>query len=69
MASNSNSQERYSRQILFSGIGTEGQAKLLNSRAVIIGCGALGSSQAEALARAGVGKLRADVRTYARVPA
>ncbi len=64
MASNSNSQERYSRQILFSGIGTEGQAKLLNSRAVIIGCGALGSSQAEALARAGVGKLRIVDRDF-----
>ncbi|HEY5837878.1 MAG TPA: ThiF family adenylyltransferase, partial [Pyrinomonadaceae bacterium] len=56
--------ERYSRQILFSGIGTEGQAKLLNSRAVIIGCGALGSSQAEALARAGVGKLRIVDRDF-----
>ncbi|HEX5702646.1 MAG TPA: ThiF family adenylyltransferase [Pyrinomonadaceae bacterium] len=64
MASNSNSQERYSRQILFSGIGPEGQAKLLNSRAVIIGCGALGSSQAEALARAGVGKLRIVDRDF-----
>ena len=64
MASNSNSQERYSRQILFSGIGTEGQAKLQNSRAVIIGCGALGSSQAEALARAGVGKLRIVDRDF-----
>ena len=68
MASNSNSQERYSRQILFSGIGTEGQAKLLNSRAVIIGCGALGSSQAEALARAGVGKLRIVDRDFVESP-
>jgi adenylyltransferase/sulfurtransferase len=58
MTSNSNSQERYSRQILFGGIGREGQQRLLNSCAVIIGCGALGSAQAEALARAGVGKLR-----------
>jgi len=58
MTSNSNLQERYSRQILFSGIGREGQQRLLNSCAVIIGCGALGSAQAEALARAGVGKLR-----------
>lgn len=56
--------ERYSRQILFSGIGREGQAKLRHSRAVIIGCGALGSSQAEALARAGVGKLRIADRDF-----
>jgi adenylyltransferase/sulfurtransferase len=50
--------ERYSRQVLFEGIGAGGQQRLLNSRALIIGCGALGSAQAEALARAGVGKLR-----------
>ncbi len=56
--------ERYSRQILFAGIGKEGQRRLLESRAVIIGCGALGSSQAEALARAGVGNLRIIDRDF-----
>src|SRR5947207_12680445 len=56
--------ERYSRQILFSGIGREGQIRLLNSRALIIGCGALGSAQAEALARAGVGTLRIADRDF-----
>jgi molybdopterin-synthase adenylyltransferase len=56
--------ERYSRQVLFEGIGAEGQRHLLNSRAVIIGCGALGSAQAEALARAGVGKLRLVDRDF-----
>ena len=35
--------ERYSRQILFSGIGEEGQRRLGNSCVVIIGCGALGT--------------------------
>ena len=50
--------ERYSRQILFREIGREGQEKLLNSRVLIVGCGALGASHAEMLARAGVGKLR-----------
>src|SRR5438552_12386143 len=65
MAPSSNSQsERYSRQILFSGIGREGQARLLNSRALIIGCGALGSAQAEALARAGVGRLHIVDRDF-----
>ena len=49
--------ERYSRQILFDGIGEAGQRRLLGSRAVIIGCGALGTAQAESLARAGVGHL------------
>ena len=56
--------ERYSRQILFDGIGREGLERLLNSRAAIIGCGALGSAQAEALARAGVGKLRLVDRDF-----
>ena len=49
--------ERYSRQILFDGIGEAGQAALRRSRVVIIGCGALGAVQAETLARAGVGTL------------
>jgi adenylyltransferase/sulfurtransferase len=53
----SNVKERYSRQILFDGIGEAGQTRLFASRAVIIGCGALGAVQAETLARAGVGHL------------
>jgi molybdopterin-synthase adenylyltransferase len=52
-----NSRERYSRQILFDGIGEAGQERLARSCAVIIGCGALGAIQAETLARAGVGRL------------
>jgi molybdopterin-synthase adenylyltransferase len=56
--------DRYSRQILFSGIGKDGQAKLLNSRALVIGCGALGASHAESLARAGVGTLRLADRDF-----
>src|SRR5712692_4018609 len=53
----SGERERYSRQILFPQIGDEGQERLLASHAVIIGCGALGSLQAMALAGAGVGRL------------
>src|ERR1700745_3920740 len=56
--------DRYSRQVLFAGIGEEGQKRLLSSRALIIGCGALGSAQAESLARAGVGKLRVADRDF-----
>jgi adenylyltransferase/sulfurtransferase len=56
--------ERYSRQVLFAGIGEEGQRRLLNSRIGIIGCGALGSAQAESLARAGAGKLRIVDRDF-----
>jgi adenylyltransferase/sulfurtransferase len=56
--------ERYSRQILFSGIGKEGQRRLARSQAVIIGCGALGAMHAEMLARAGVGRLRLADRDF-----
>jgi molybdopterin/thiamine biosynthesis adenylyltransferase len=57
-------QEKYSRQTLFLPIGKEGQEKLLASKAVIIGCGALGTAQANALVRAGVGTLRIVDRDY-----
>ena len=56
--------DRYSRQILFAGIGKEGQSRLSESRVLIVGCGALGSAQAESLARAGVGKLRIADRDF-----
>ncbi len=56
--------ERYSRQILFSEIGKSGQEKLLNSRVLIVGCGALGCSHAETLTRAGVGRLRIVDRDF-----
>ncbi len=56
--------ERYSRQILFREIGEQGQERLLASHAVIVGCGALGSLQAMALARAGVGRLSIIDRDY-----
>jgi len=56
--------ERYSRQILFNGIGEEGQRRLRQSRVLIVGCGALGSAQAESLARAGVGSLRIADRDF-----
>jgi adenylyltransferase/sulfurtransferase len=56
--------DRYSRQVLFDGIGVEGQSRLLSSRVLIVGCGALGSAQAEALARAGVGRLRIADRDF-----
>ncbi|HJZ64265.1 MAG TPA: ThiF family adenylyltransferase [Candidatus Acidoferrum sp.] len=50
--------ERYSRQILFAGIGESGQQRLALSGAVIVGCGATGAFTAALLARAGVGRLR-----------
>jgi molybdopterin-synthase adenylyltransferase len=56
--------DRYSRQVRFAPIGTEGQSKLLNSTVLIVGCGALGASLAQHLARAGVGRLRIADRDY-----
>jgi len=56
--------ERYSRQILFRGIGAEGQRKLAAARVAIVGCGATGSALAGLLARAGVGTLRIIDRDY-----
>lgn len=56
--------ERYSRQVLFNGIGKAGQEKILNSRVLLVGCGALGAGQAESLARAGVGTLRIVDRDF-----
>ena len=59
-----NEKERYSRQILFPGIGETGQEKIRTASVCVVGCGALGSFQAEALARAGVGRLRLIDRDY-----
>src|SRR5437667_265895 len=56
--------EKYSRQVLFQPIGAEGQERLLGAKVVILGCGALGTTQANALARAGVGALRIVDRDY-----
>jgi adenylyltransferase/sulfurtransferase len=56
--------ERYSRQVLFRGIGVEGQRKLANASIVIVGCGATGSAIASLLARAGIGKIRIIDRDY-----
>ena len=57
-------EQRYSRQILFRGIGAEGQRQLAAARVAIVGCGATGSALAGLLARAGVGTLRIIDRDY-----
>jgi len=56
--------ERYSRQVLFRGIGVEGQRKLSAARIAIVGCGATGSTLASLVARAGVGTIRIIDRDY-----
>ena len=57
-------QERYSRQILFSGVREEGQRKIREKHVLIIGAGALGAANAEAIVRAGVGKVTIADRDY-----
>jgi molybdopterin/thiamine biosynthesis adenylyltransferase len=55
---------RYSRQILFSPIGMEGQLKLGQSRVAIVGMGALGTVLANHMVRAGVGFVRIIDRDF-----
>jgi molybdopterin-synthase adenylyltransferase len=56
--------EKYSRQTLFVGIGPSGQQRLLASRVVIVGCGAIGAATANLLVRAGVGCVRIIDRDF-----
>ncbi len=56
--------DRYSRQTLFQEIGPEGQKRLAQARAAIVGSGATGSAVASLLARSGVGTLRIVDRDY-----
>jgi len=63
--------ERFSRQFRYQPLGAEGQAKLAAAHVVVVGCGALGSVSAMALARAGVGRLTLidrDVPEWSNLP-
>ncbi|GGD55498.1 thiazole biosynthesis adenylyltransferase ThiF [Paenibacillus nasutitermitis] len=55
---------RYSRQELFPPIGSSGQEVLGSKHVLLIGAGALGTGNAEALVRAGIGKLTVADRDY-----
>jgi molybdopterin/thiamine biosynthesis adenylyltransferase len=57
-------EDRYSRQVLFPGIGREGQQRLDQGRVAIVGCGATGACVSGLLARAGVGHLTIIDRDY-----
>jgi molybdopterin-synthase adenylyltransferase len=59
--------EKYSRQILFGPIGEAGQERLLQSSAVLVGCGALGTVSAGLLVRAGIGSLRIIDRDFVEI--
>ena len=57
-------QEKYSRQMLFKGIGPQGQRRLLASRATLVGCGAIGAAAANLLVRAGIGAVKIIDRDF-----
>jgi len=56
--------DRYSRQELYAPIGKTGQRRLQDSRLLIIGAGALGSTLADTFVRAGVGDVTLIDRDY-----
>ncbi len=56
--------QRYRKQVLFEGIGEDGQRKICAGRALVVGCGALGSVIADQLVRAGVGLVRIVDRDF-----
>ena len=49
--------KRYSRHLILPEVGIDGQLKLLNASALIVGAGGLGAPLAQYLAAAGVGRL------------
>jgi adenylyltransferase/sulfurtransferase len=55
---------RYARQVRYAPLGEEGQRRMLASRVLLCGCGALGSVIANTLVRGGVGKLRLVDRDF-----
>jgi adenylyltransferase/sulfurtransferase len=56
--------DRYARQSLFKPIGETGQQQIGEKHVMILGCGALGTANADNLVRAGVGKLTLIDRDY-----
>ena len=48
---------RFERQTRFAPLGPEGQARLQEARALLVGCGALGGVLAQTLTRSGLGAL------------
>ncbi|RTZ94682.1 MAG: thiazole biosynthesis adenylyltransferase ThiF [Deltaproteobacteria bacterium] len=59
--------KRYSRQMLFSGIGEDGQNRISSATILIIGCGALGTNLASQMVRAGVGTVKIVDRDYVEI--
>jgi len=58
------SESRYSRQSRFAPLGEDGQARIRRASVAIVGCGALGTVEAEILVRAGAGRVRIIDRDF-----
>ena len=56
--------QRYSRQVLFSGIGVQGQKAIMGKNVVLVGCGALGCTSANLLVRSGISCLKIIDRDF-----
>lgn len=54
----------YQKQMLFAGVGLDGQQRLAGSHVLLVGCGALGCVVADTLVRAGVGRIRIVDRDF-----
>ncbi len=67
MALTPEEERRFARHLLLKEIGPQGQARLKNASAVVVGAGGLGSAAAMYLAAAGVGRL--GIVEYDRVEA
>ena len=63
-ANHASDDSRYSRQTRFAPLGNEGQQRLSEATALLVGCGALGSAVADSLVRAGVGRVRIVDRDF-----
>ena len=64
MTTKDNVHHRYSRQVLFKDIGSDGQKRLSEGTVFVAGCGALGSVIASSLVRAGVGRIKIIDRDF-----
>ena len=57
-------ESRYSRQSRFAPLGPGGQERIHSAAVAVVGCGALGTLEAEILVRAGVGRIRIIDRDF-----
>ena len=55
---------RYQKQVLFHGIGPDGQRALAEKTVLLVGCGALGCALADQMTRAGIGRIRIVDRDF-----